>query len=349
MEPIITTLIPTFRRPQLLRRSLARVLRQQYPNFQVLVLDNASGDETGEVVAEIMAKDPRVKYHCHPKNIGLRENFEYGISRVETPYFSMHGDDDFLEVDFYEKCMKTFQDYPDAAFVGGRCLVMTHLGQPWLIMPDYNIKPGYVKPPFGILSMLSGRLINHFVMTAFLFRVDRVREIGVWRNEPNYITDVDLMLRLAVLYPYALFEGIALTALVHGQHRPEDFLPRLKGWIEFYRDFLDNTEVPETIRGKASAKFLGQLRRAFTKIWFRRVAEENWAQAYSLSDMLGEDLAQTRLSDVLFRANQYFRKNPGSPRLDKLRRALQKIDRKYQRVVLEKSGGYWEALQDELK
>jgi glycosyltransferase involved in cell wall biosynthesis len=35
------------------------------------IYDNASGDETAEVVSEFAKKDARVKYHCHPENIGM--------------------------------------------------------------------------------------------------------------------------------------------------------------------------------------------------------------------------------------------------------------------------------------
>ncbi|RKX41747.1 MAG: glycosyltransferase family 2 protein, partial [Thermotogae bacterium] len=66
-KPLITTIIPTYRRPKLLQRAIKSVLNQTYPHFQVCVYDNASGDETAEVVAEFAKKDPRVKYYCHPK------------------------------------------------------------------------------------------------------------------------------------------------------------------------------------------------------------------------------------------------------------------------------------------
>ncbi len=69
-KPLITTIIPTYRRPKLLRRAIKSVLNQTYPHFQVCVYDNASGDETALVVDEIAKADPRVKYYCHSENIG---------------------------------------------------------------------------------------------------------------------------------------------------------------------------------------------------------------------------------------------------------------------------------------
>jgi len=87
VEPVITTIIPTYRRPNLLRRAIISVLNQTYPNFQLCIYDNASGDETPEVVAEFAKHDSRIKYYCHPENIGALNNFNYGMERVNTPFF----------------------------------------------------------------------------------------------------------------------------------------------------------------------------------------------------------------------------------------------------------------------
>ncbi len=53
-EPRITTVIPTYRRPLLLRRAVLSVLKQSHPHFIVHILDNASGDDTEQVARELM-------------------------------------------------------------------------------------------------------------------------------------------------------------------------------------------------------------------------------------------------------------------------------------------------------
>jgi glycosyltransferase involved in cell wall biosynthesis len=114
--PEITAVIPTYRRPILLKRAILSVLAQTYPHLKVCVYDNASGDETEKVVAEIAARDPRVKYHCHPTNIGMVDNFMYGIKHVDTPFFSILSDDDIVTPVFYETTMAGFNSFPSAMF-----------------------------------------------------------------------------------------------------------------------------------------------------------------------------------------------------------------------------------------
>src|SRR6516165_1449212 len=101
MPATITTVIPTFRRPTLLGRAIRSVLRQTNRDCAVTVFDNASGDETRDVVAAIAAEDPRVSYHCQSRNVGIVANFISAMQSVQSPYFSVLSDDDVLFPEFF--------------------------------------------------------------------------------------------------------------------------------------------------------------------------------------------------------------------------------------------------------
>ncbi|HTT77549.1 MAG TPA: glycosyltransferase family A protein, partial [Candidatus Binataceae bacterium] len=112
MQPQITTIVPTFRRPRLLERAIRSVLAQNYDAFQLCVYDNASGDETAAVVARLARGDPRIKYHRHPCNIGAWNNFKYGLDQVATPYFNFLSDDDALLPGFFEAALHALESRP---------------------------------------------------------------------------------------------------------------------------------------------------------------------------------------------------------------------------------------------
>ena len=117
MNPKITALIPTYRRPHYLRRAILSVLQQTYTDLQVSIFDNASGDTTAEVVTKLGENDARIKYHCHQANIGSLKNFKYAFNSVTTPYFSVLSDDDFLAKDFYEQAITLLDNNPQIMFV----------------------------------------------------------------------------------------------------------------------------------------------------------------------------------------------------------------------------------------
>ncbi len=117
MSDKITTLIVTYRRPKFLKRAVLSVLQQTYKDLKVCVFDDASGDSTSEIMSELVKRDSRVKYHCHSTNMGSIPNFKYAFSTVDTPYFSILSDDDFLAEDFYEDAINILDNHPEIQFV----------------------------------------------------------------------------------------------------------------------------------------------------------------------------------------------------------------------------------------
>lgn len=124
-NPLITTVIPTYRRPHLLKRAIKSVLNQTFKNLQVCVYDNASSDQTREVVESLAREDNRVKYFCHDTNIGSQKNFRFGLDRVNTSYFSFLSDDDFLFPEFYQTGIEKLLIFPEAALFAGNYIIGT--------------------------------------------------------------------------------------------------------------------------------------------------------------------------------------------------------------------------------
>ena len=197
-KPLITSIISTYRRPKMLRRAIRSVLSQTYPHFQVCVYDNASGDETASVVAEIAKMDSRVKYHCHSENIGALKNFIYGMEHVETPFFSFLSDDDIILPEFYETVMKGFENFPDAIFSAGATIYMTNKGKITEVPLSVWQRDGYYIPPDGLLEMLEK---GHPQWTAILFRKKVIEKIGVLDQDVGAPSDLDFELRVATRFP----------------------------------------------------------------------------------------------------------------------------------------------------
>lgn len=114
---IVTALIPTYQRPTWLARSIKSVLNQTYPHVLISVFDNASDDNTQQVVAALCEKDHRILYHRHTTNIGPLKNFKHAFQSIKTPYFSILSDDDALAFDFYHSAVTILDNNPDIMFV----------------------------------------------------------------------------------------------------------------------------------------------------------------------------------------------------------------------------------------
>src|SRR4051812_3233171 len=97
--------IPTYNRAQFLGKSLEAACDQSSPDVEVLVSDNASTDETPEVVHSY---GERVRYHRNPENIGMWPNLIKLVELAEGEYFSWLQDDDLIHRDFVRRATEAF-------------------------------------------------------------------------------------------------------------------------------------------------------------------------------------------------------------------------------------------------
>jgi hypothetical protein len=197
-EPLITTIIPTYRRPRMLKKAIQSVLNQTCPFFQVMVYDNGSGDETKEIVAEFSQKDSRVHYHCHASNIGAVKNFQYGLCKVNTPFFSFLADDDLLFPEFYEKALEHLKKFPQAAFFLGSTFEINEgsgkvISIPALKWPDQE----YFEPSEGLLHLIP-KYVN---WTSALFN-RKILDEKVTLDPAIKAIDVDFVLHAAAKHPF---------------------------------------------------------------------------------------------------------------------------------------------------
>jgi glycosyltransferase involved in cell wall biosynthesis len=111
----VTVAIPTYNRPAMLAEAIESVLAQTYRDFCVLVADNASTDETPEVVSAY--GDERISYVRRPENVGLFENFQQSLQQVETEYALLLCDDDQLRPEFLEATVDVLDRQPRTGVV----------------------------------------------------------------------------------------------------------------------------------------------------------------------------------------------------------------------------------------
>ena len=94
--PLFTVIIPQKNRAEYLGPTLRSCMAQDYPNFEIIVSDDGSTDDSVRVVRELMAIDSRIKLFAHERHIGMRENFEFALSQVRPGYVIALGGDDGL-------------------------------------------------------------------------------------------------------------------------------------------------------------------------------------------------------------------------------------------------------------
>jgi glycosyltransferase involved in cell wall biosynthesis len=92
MRPLVTILIPTRERADVLVHSLQTAVCQDYPNLEIIVCDNESSDNTRVVVDSF--NDKRIRYVNPGKRLSMTSNWEFGLSHVRDGWITILGDDD---------------------------------------------------------------------------------------------------------------------------------------------------------------------------------------------------------------------------------------------------------------
>lgn len=200
-DPLVTILVPTYRRPSMLRRALVSVIGQTRNDFIVCILDNASDDGGTERVArEFTARDARFRYIRREKNIGGVENLILGLRLVETKYFSYLADDDIWMPEFLEKAVFSLEKNEDAGFFGATCICVEVCGAPYLFTGPAHADGFYPCPESARVLWERGWPQQ----AAVLYRSEALKAVG----EVPRILGFDLYLLTAI----ALKQGAVFSA-----------------------------------------------------------------------------------------------------------------------------------------
>lgn len=106
--PVVSVIVPTYNRPQLLARALQSVLRQSYTDFEIIVVDDGSVASVSGVVAG--CEDPRIRLIRHERNRGLPATRNTGIRAARGQYIAFLDDDDLWHANKLEIQLREMGD-----------------------------------------------------------------------------------------------------------------------------------------------------------------------------------------------------------------------------------------------
>jgi glycosyltransferase involved in cell wall biosynthesis len=97
-----------------IRRCIDSILAQDFPDFELVVCDNASTDGTRAILQEYEARDPRVRVFVNEKNVGLLENANRVFHHSRGEFYRWVGADDWFEPTYASRCVAALDSAPEA-------------------------------------------------------------------------------------------------------------------------------------------------------------------------------------------------------------------------------------------
>jgi len=123
-RPLVSTILTTYNRAEKIVRSIQTVLGQSYKNIELIVVDDASTDNTEKVVGDI--NDESMRYIKHRTNKGAQAARNSGLDASKGKYIAFLDDDDYWDERKIELQVKAFQEGPESVGVVYGQVARTH-------------------------------------------------------------------------------------------------------------------------------------------------------------------------------------------------------------------------------
>lgn len=238
MEPVVTIVIPTYKRPRYLKRAVESVLNQTYSKIELIVVDDNNPDtpermETEEVMARY-SDDSRVQYLKHDRNKNGSAARNTGWRQSSGKYITFIDDDDEIASSKIEKqvrCLEALDSSWGSCYTGYK-LVKEH-GKTQ-ISCEKRRGDCYMDALMKTLFMGSGS--NLFLRKSVVDEINGYDE-SFLRNQ-----DIEFMTRALEHYKIAYIDEILLTIYQEGDREVRTFEQldgNAKQYIEKFKDRID--------------------------------------------------------------------------------------------------------------
>jgi len=184
-QPKISVIIPTYNKAQYLKEAIESVLNQAYKEIEVIVIDDGSTDDTGEVIKSF--DDTRIIYFFQ-KNKGPAAARNSGLKKAKGRYVAFLDSDDLWLSGKLKRQMDFIEKNPEIELLGTGCYEITDKGKiiGKKIFPIKN-------------KILQKDLIkyNPFIQSSIIIRREVFGKVGLYNQKFRESEDYDLWLRIA--------------------------------------------------------------------------------------------------------------------------------------------------------
>jgi glycosyltransferase involved in cell wall biosynthesis len=130
-EPAVSIGLPVFNGERFLARAVDSVFAQTYGNWELLISDNGSSDESLAIAQRYAERDPRIRVRAFGDNMGAVANFEAVFRETTGRYFMWLAHDDWIDPRYLERCVGVLETRPDFVMAFAGMNVVDDTGEPF--------------------------------------------------------------------------------------------------------------------------------------------------------------------------------------------------------------------------
>lgn len=247
-----SVVIPLYNKQNSIIATLQSVLAQTYQNFEIVVLDDGSTDDSAriaeEYIRECMAYGVRAPHEstsfvggpaeCRGKvirkaNGGVCSARNRGIQEAKYDYIALLDGDDLWDEHYLEEQVKLIRDFPEAKMWGINFAEMSN-GKLIRTLPTglpegYR---GYVENYF----QMPGRMSDLYCSSSVVIKKEVFDLVGYFDERIKYSEDIDMWYRIIANYPVVFYDKYMVFYLFDAENRAMNRQRLLKFWLPFFVD-----------------------------------------------------------------------------------------------------------------
>lgn len=212
----VTVVVPCYNYGRFLSQVVASVLEQERVDARVIIVDDASTDDSATIAQLLAAADSRIEVVVHDENQGHIRTYNDGLGRVLTPYATLLSADDLLVPGALARATDLMTHRPEVGMVYGRPLAFTDSANTPRFPPGFGASWTVWRGQEWIgWAARRGRC---FILSPeVVMRTEAMRNVGFYNPDLPHSGDLEYWLRMAAKWDIGRVNGFAQAMYrVHG-------------------------------------------------------------------------------------------------------------------------------------
>ena len=232
----VAVLLPVYNAGKFLRECLDSILAQTFADFELIVCDDASTDDSAAILAEYAARDPRVKVLRNEKNLGIARTRNRLLEAVspECKYIAIMDSDDVCFPDRLERQLAFLEAHPEVGGVGSALEIIDENSQTTGFR-EYPTSPDEIRKVMPINNVIA--------QPTMMLRRAVVLDIGFYDPECVCCSDYEYWLRVLEKYDFAnLPEPVLCYRMSSTQLKQSKLKLSLRTTLKLQADYRKRTK-----------------------------------------------------------------------------------------------------------
>lgn len=265
----IDIVVPCYRYGTFLPRCIDSVLEQSLQDVRILIIDDASPDDSAAVAHRLARSDHRVQVVVHQANQGHIATYNEGIEWASSPYFLLLSADDFLAPRALERAVALMHARPEVVLTYGACIELERDRPVPGIADDPGDAAWDVRPGRDLVVECCSTIRNIVPTPTAIVRTAVQKRIGGYRPELPHAGDLEMWLRFAAHGSVAATPSVQAFYRLHGANMSaavyraviEDYVQRKEAFDAFF------AQDGATLRGAGELHELASRRLGDAAFW----------------------------------------------------------------------------------